>query len=207
MTRAGVKIAFIAIASACLSGAALMAADPAPSSPTTIAAPTVAPIAAPPSPPAEKGWGYAKWGMTPAELIAASAQVAVQTPDTKNQRILDKRRLATAFGKFNYIPVSFDYYFEYKIEKLAFVRIQPLDRAADCADFEQAVTDRLGVAMPEDKETSLGPKSAPLLSRQRKWDDPEHGNKYSFNSVTFGQRAASHCQLLIKDSAIPTDGF
>jgi hypothetical protein len=197
------KIAIITAALASLPASAFAVDDPTVPPADTVAVPATAPQI----PPAENGWGFAKWGMTPAALITASAQTAIETPDSKSQRILGKRRLATAFGKFNYIPVSFDYYFEYKIEKLAFVKIQPLNRGTDCAEFEQAVTERLGVSVPDDTETKLGPNSAPLRNRQRKWDDVEHGNSYSFSSISFGQRAASHCQLLIKDAAIVTEGF
>ena len=203
MAIAHSKIAIITAALASVPAAAFAVDGPTVQPADTIAVPATAPKI----PPEENGWGFAKWGMTPAELIAASAQTAIQTPDSKNQRILGKRRLATAFGKFNYIPVSFDYYVESKIEKLAFVRIQPLNRDTDCADFEQAATERLGVSGPDDTETKLGTNSAPLRSRQRKWDDVEHGNTYSFSSISFGQRAASHCQILIKDAAIVTEGF
>lgn len=203
MAIARAKIAIITAALASVPAAAIAVDDPMVKPTDTIAVPATAPQI----PPAENGWDFAKWGMTPAELIAASAQTAIQTPDSKSQRILGKRRLATAFGKFNYIPVVFDYYFEYKIEKLAFVRIQPLDRGTDCAVFEQAAAERLGVSGPEDTETKLGANSAPLRSRQRKWADAKHGNSYSFDSISFGQRAASHCQILIKNAAAVTEGF
>jgi hypothetical protein len=162
--------------------------------------------AAPP-PPAEKGWNYAKWGMSPAELIAASEQTAAEAADSKGNRILGKRRLATAFGKFNYVPVSFDYYFEPKIQKLVFVRIQPLDRDTDCREFEETATERLGVSLPEDTKTELRAGTASLHSRRREWDDSVHGNIYSFSSVSFGARTPSHCQLLIKDAASITEGW
>ncbi len=155
--------------------------------------------------PAENGWGYAKWGMSPAELIQASAQTATETVDAKNQRIRGKRRLATSFGKFNYVPVRIDYYFEYKIEKLVFVLIQPLEKGADCIEFEQSATERFGASLPDDTETAFGAGAAPMRSRKREWDDAGRRNIYNFSSVSFGLRSPSHCQILIKDSSISSE--
>ncbi len=156
------------------------------------------------TPPAEKGWGYAKWGMSPAEVIAAAAQAtpdkpAAEAADSKGQRIFGKRRLVTTFGKFNYIPVSIDYYFEPKIQKLVFVRIQPLDRTSDCNEFEITATEKFGTSLP--KDTTLGTSAEALRMRRREWDDTENGNIYNFSSASFGQRAPSHCQILIQDAA------
>lgn len=160
--------------------------------------------------PAEKGWGYAKWGMSPAEVIAAAARAtpnkpAAEAADSKGQRIFGKRRLVTTFAKFYYVPVSIDYYFEPRIQKLVFVRIQPLEPAGDCSEFEKTATEKFGVSLPED--TMMGASAAPLRLRKREWDDTEHGNTYSFSSVAYGQRAPSHCQILIKDAALPAEGL
>lgn len=150
----------------------------------------------------ENGWNYAKWGMTKAELIAASNGNAIPTVDKKSQRIFKTRRYAIAEKKLGHVPINVNFHFTKKPEKLVMVRYVPTDTNFDCPAFEKSILQLLGKKEGEKKSIDLSPNRPPLIMNSFAWDEREkNGNIYRMLDVSFGKVTVNLCHLLISDPA------
>lgn len=133
--------------------------------PQTASAPPQPPAAAPPplpAPPREapiaaaravagSGWRYARWGMSPAEVVAASGgQAVLASQDSKTNTVFGS---TGATANDSQPPFSFRVFFNFRYGKLTQVTLHP-DPKADCTPLINDLTRRFGP--PEIKSLYTG---------------------------------------------------
>src|SRR5216684_2564277 len=81
--------------------------------------------------PARADWQYTKWGMSPNELVRASAGKAVPNTDTTHNRADAIAQLTSPYttGGFSFVA-----YFLFERDKLVFVDLE-LTEGSRCADL------------------------------------------------------------------------
>jgi len=73
--------------------------------------------------PADAGWEYAQWGMSPEEVVQASAGAARPTAQEPPARILDQDLLATAPYRMGEVALQAEFLFSPADRRLAMVRL------------------------------------------------------------------------------------
>ena len=134
-------------------GALLLLAGCAPSAkpPQTAGAPPPSPAAAVPpplpAPPREapavagSGWRYARWGMSPEQVVAASGgQAVLAEQDSKTNTVFGSTGAAASYSQ---PPFTFRVFFNFRYGKLTQVTLHP-DPKADCTPLINDMTRRFG---------------------------------------------------------------
>lgn len=132
------------------------------------------------STPALADWRYTRWGMSPEEVIAASAGAASAVKDEKGKRVRDYRRLAVGEVAEGDTKFMVEFYFDQK--KLKLIRYVPTG-GMNCTSVEEFLLRQFGPAEPEDKVHELRDKNLVLLkTRKREWALPG-GDRMTFSNL------------------------
>ena len=147
--------------------------------------------------PARADWEYARWGMSVAEVIAASRGRATKTTPLEQGPSLISTGYFLARAQHPAAGTQFDVKFYFKEGKLSAVAVSP-QAAAVLPKLRQELLKDLG-----EPRTKASKPYGMGMAEEAIWSDPKHGNTVLLRVVDFGDGAEPTAALVYSPLQAP----
>lgn len=153
--------------------------------------------------PAAAGWEYTDWGMTAAEVVAASDGTVWETEHDPDNVLYGNQQLARGQVKYLGITMQVNFYFDPEDKTLAMIDILPV--VAECDKTLKKAEKAFGKQDPDISPLYLAEDLPAMRQDSRVWKDEETGDEIEFYEAKMPDGHTLLCKFLVSPDGPPRD--